>query len=79
MLVTCAASGSATSWRGGVPDDDDQRVRGRQRGVADRADRLPGVAVGELVRRGAAQQLAERRGGVVLARAGQAGDARRHR
>ncbi len=42
--------------RRGAADDDDQRVRRRQGGVADRAGQVAGVAVGELVRRGGPQQ-----------------------
>ncbi len=69
----------ARQLRGGVPDDDDQRVRRRQRGVADHPGQAAGVAAGQLVRRGGAQQRGQRRGGVVLARARVTGDARRHR
>ena len=38
--------------RRGAPDDDDQRARRRQRGVADHPGQVAGVAAGELVRRG---------------------------
>ena len=69
----------AGQLRGGAPDDDDQRIRGRQRGVADHAREAAGVAVGEFVYRGAAQQPGQRRGRVVLARQGVTGDAWRHR
>ena len=52
----------------GVADDDDQRVRGRQRRCADGPDLAPRKPVTKLVRRFGREERAEGRRGVVLTR-----------
>ncbi len=56
---------------GGVTDDDDQGVRGRQGGRADGADLGSREAIAQLGRRHRAKEPAEGRRGVVLTRPGQ--------
>ena len=64
---------------GGVADDDDQRVRGRQRRCADGPDLAPRIPVTKLVRRFGPKERRQGRRGVVLTRSRQMRNPRRDR
>ena len=77
--VTCTLSGVCASCAGVRPTMMTSEFGDGSAASPIMPGQVAGVAVGQLVRRGAAQQRGERRRGVVLARSRVTGDARRHR